>query len=294
MRWQPARLVLALALGQAVLGFSAAGARADEPSTAPGPTPSPTPSSTPSVDAQTLYCLDSGNAKAIVDAAVKLDPKRLLKKGSGKGHLIGANGRDVTIDAWRDADPAAFSRACRALVAERKLPKIPAEKSGHWWSGVPPWLSSPLGATLPVVIGALIPLAGTMVTSGRADRRRAAEALHGAVTAAAPAARACLAAWSDGAGREEQAEMDVTLRNLAAELRSAGRRHWTWKRPAAVAEALEELSAEIGAANWTESSGRGRRARAFQDRLEAEHDRALRVAAALERPLLGWWRMRKA
>ncbi|MDL4813637.1 hypothetical protein [Actinomadura opuntiae] len=289
MRWQPARLALALALGPAVLGSFAAVARADGPSAAPAPTPNP------SVDAQMLYCLDPANAEALVDAAVKLDPAH-LKKGSRKGHLIGADGRDVTIDAWRGADWASFSRACGALIAERKLPKIPAGKSRHWWEviGIPSWLSTPLGGSVPVVIGALIPIVGGMMTSGRNDRRRAAEALNGAVTAFTPAARACLDAWREGSGREAQGKMEAALRNLAAELRQAGRRQWTWRQPGAVADALEELGAEIGSADWTEPNERGRRARAFQDRLEVLHDRALRVAAALERPLRGWWRMRKA
>lgn len=268
MWWQVGRLMLAMLVGQVVLG-AVAGALA-----APA-------KADPAADARTLYCLEPENTRPLVEAAVTLGTARA---GRDADHLVPlSGGAGLTAAQWSRRDPAGFQRTCAALAAERRLPAPDAP--------APKWLVDLVTAgvgVVAVVLGAVLTLASTLFLNRRSAAMRAAGDLHTAAGAHYRACRACLDGWRDLKGGTLEAAMDAPLEVFTAELRRIAGRYPTWRRPGSVGAAAKALDREIRECSWPEGrTERGARVDDFKRRLDEVNERALEIAATLERPWPG-------
>ncbi|GAA4227583.1 hypothetical protein GCM10022254_15630 [Actinomadura meridiana] len=268
MWWQVGRLMLAVLVGQVVLG-AVAGASA---------TPA---KADPAADARTLYCLEPENTRPLVEAAVTLGTARA---GRDAEHLVPlSGGAGLTAAQWSRRDPAAFQRTCAALAAERRLPEPDAP--------APKWvvdLVTAMVGVIAVVLGAVLTLGSTLFLNRRTAAMRAAGDLHAAAGAHYRACRACLDGWRDLKGGTLEGAMDAPLEVFTAELRRIAGRHPTWRRPASIGDAAKELDRDIREFAWPAGrTERGERVTAFQRRLDEVNGRALEIAATLERPWPG-------
>ncbi|MFD0688643.1 hypothetical protein [Actinomadura fibrosa] len=255
----------------------------------PSPAPTaPTPTPDPFVDGRTLYCLKEENAGPLVDAAEKL---HLAEKGThgDRVRILGDKSRtELTVEKWaRSGDWRRFQQACAAFAAEQALPDDPSDAS--WWTRVSGVVT---GAVL-AFLGAIFGLGATLVSTGKTERRRAADELRKAADGHYQACRACLEALRDGKGDALalQAAMEAPFNSLTAQLRRCDEAHRRWRYPGDLRKVLGDLDEAIKTANWT-ADPKTKAAGRFAE-LETARSHAQAVTHALVHPWRAGHRMRK-
>jgi hypothetical protein len=215
-------------------------------------------------DAQVVYCLADGHVPALVDAAVDLGLAAAVE-GEQNEQVVVVGKRTLTPGEWRDAQPDAFERACRAIS-----PAAAAESSGFLLPG--------LFGTLNVIVGAAIAFGVGRWVERSSRGRQQARALRATAAAFVVAASAYARDLedrtraerpSDSTVRERRADLMTELRAIEAEYpRSTARR------------ILATLSTELSA-----DSLRGWRVTVPADiagQLDALQTEAVTLARALE------------
>jgi hypothetical protein len=225
-------------------------------------------------DADLAFCTAPSELGRLADVAMALG---VAGPGPGPGQLTAA-GAAVAVADWPARQHADFSRACQALVAADRPPRLGSAGS----SGAGPLLT----VLLPLLIGALLTLFTTEWRDVRGDGRRRADALRAAADAFGAATRRYLRGWQDGDGRPDEEPVRATRLELSARLREVATMHPSWSWPRYLRRTV--LAGVLGDGMGKDWVGRDRIARVAE--LEAALDDLLvrvdAVAGALARP--GW------
>lgn len=236
-------------------------------------------------DARTVYCQSAGHREKLREAAELL---RVIRAGTRPDSVI-SDGHQLAFADWVSRPTKDAERACDALIAADQLTAAPkaAQAGGFAETAL---------ILLPVLFGAGLTWLATEQRSGRDRSRELAKDLRARAGELRRAGTAFSAEWmSGGVTRPQSRNVDEGRDALLADLRRVTASRPDWKLPVELVDTIDSKLDEAVDGSWAPDPEMRRvRARTFDRWLRSVEGDVAAVAEALEHPVRGSKRARRA